>query len=632
MLKKLRLKRSDDYDCHVATYHMAKMLVDYVQGSEHSLSLGSEQGISEWDDLVIESCDGAYKYLQVKRQTTNFCASNTTRGLKTKGDYVGDKQELSPLDKAFVGLSSFYKDIAKHSGCTKEFILTVPYYNVEIKKGLELRVLAELCNECRKTSATSTGLAGRDDSGTKKVIDWLLTWCEFKDIAQIFFVLNRVKVESAGDESLIRERTASVLGQCFDQVDLVWDIIYKHLHSQATDIGVSCPKHFIALLSGCFKTDQKMWAVYQQSKGLPDWQVDGLVVDSSVEPYGYVDLLWGDGKNQAMLTINNGLPFSKKALESDALVKALFRLAIHLPRNTLAEFSSVDVGMEIARSAVNGTLGATRYDLDSTNLGWKKSANDSVVVSGRSLRKSEEFHAEATALNEKMYEYTWRKLVEKVHVLLSELVGELRVSVDELWNSWYVHLNAEVDERNQFLHDIMRVNAESKSILAELRVGLLTVGVMAESIQFFLIVAVALGGSTARWDSFNAELGTKLVALRYWGGSDRDIEVRQIFQDDDDENIEMIIGREVKPVVVLPHVRSSASELYSTSLVESKFGSDSLISSKRPKLLITKTRRLNALIRNGDMEAIRVELEGALKIKLQARDSNVKQFRADDIV
>jgi hypothetical protein len=552
--------------------------------------------------------------------------------LKTKGDNAGDKQELSPLDKAFAGLSSFYKDIAKHSGCTNEFILTVPYYNVEIKKGLELRVLAELCDECRKTSATSAGLASRDDGGTKKVLDWLRTWCEFEDIAQIFFVLSRVKVESAGDESLIRERTASILGQCFDQVDSVWDIIYKHLRAEATDIGVSCPKHFITLLSGHFKSDQKMWAVYQQRKGLPDWQVDGLIVDSSIEPYGYVDLLWGDGQSQAMLTINNSLPFSKKALDNDALVKSLFRLAIHLPRNTIAEFSSMEAGMELVRSAVNGTLGATRDDLDSTNLAWKKSANDSVVVNGRVLSKSEEFHAEAAALNEKMYDYTWCKLVEKVHILLGELVGELRTSVDELWNSWYVHLNADVDERNQFLHDIMRVNAESKSILAELRVGLQTVGVMAESIQFFLVVAVALGGATARWDSFNVELGAKLVALRYWGGSDRDIEVRQIFQDDDDESIEMLIGKEVKPVVVLPHVRSSASELYSSSLVEGKSGSDSLISSKRPKLLITKTRRLNNLIRNGDMEAIRLELAGALKIKLQARDNNVKQFRADDIV
>ncbi|XYQ83588.1 hypothetical protein ACTAB8_22750 [Pseudomonas syringae] len=90
---------------------MSKMVIAYIQGNEHALNMGSEQGLNQWDDLVVESNDGAFNYLQVKRQTTNFCKYDALRGNKKTGKNEGDLQELSALDEAFIGLSSFYKKI-----------------------------------------------------------------------------------------------------------------------------------------------------------------------------------------------------------------------------------------------------------------------------------------------------------------------------------------------------------------------------------------------------------------------------------------------------------------------------------------------------------------------------------------
>lgn len=632
MLKKLRLKRSDNYDCHVAVYHMSKMVIAYIHGNEHELNLGSEQGLDQWDDLVIERNDGSLKYLQVKRQAKNFCEYGIIRGVKTKGDNKGDPHELSALDKAFVGLSSFYNNIDDHKACVKRFCLTVPANSINIKKDLELRVLSELCQECRKDSATSSGLEQRLDGGTQNIITWLKSWCGFTSVEQILFVLKKVTVEAVGDESLIHEQTNTILAQCFDEVNLVREAIYNYLHSEATDIGVVSPKHLIPRLEGFFKIDQKVWTFYKQSEGVADWHVDGLVVNSTADPINYVDSLWENGLKQSTLIISNSIPFSMSPTKNDALVKSLFRLAIHLPRNSLACFTDSTQGLEVARLSVNGTLGTGKKDVSGDQLNWKDHAQHHNIASGRNLKDNLELEHEASYLNNKMDDRTWLKLTEVLHVHLRELNGELRPAAQELWSSWCSTFSASTLDRNKFLCDILVLNAERKHVISEMRVGLATVELMAESIVFLLIVAAAIGGTDAKWDAISPDLEAKLVGLRYWGGTGRDILVRELFSEDDDESVELIIGGEVKPILLLPHIKSSSSEFYSVSLRDDKFSSDSLISPKRPKLLVTKGRKLDGLIRAGDLGAIREELQKELSLKQASRERNITKVSSGEIL
>jgi hypothetical protein len=632
MLKKLRLKRSDNYDCHVATYHMAKMVIAYIQGHEHELNLGSEQGLSQWDDLVVESNNGSLKYLQVKRQTTNFSDDGVLKATKKKGSNKGDPQDLSALDEAFMGLSTFYEKVGEHKECTNSFSLVVPASNINIKKGLELRVLSELCQECRKVGATSAGLQQRVDKGTKDIINWLKSWCGFTSIEQILFVLAKITIEAVGDESLIAEQTNSVLKQCFDEADSARAIIYNYLHSEATDIGVVCPRHIIPHVESLFRTDQKVWTFYKQIEGVPDWHVDGLVVKTSTDPLSYVDSLWGNGINQSTLIVNNSIPFCLIPAKNDALVKSLFRLAIHLPRNSLARFADSAQGLEVARLAVNGTLGTAKQDLSKDQLGWKDNSQYHNLANGRILKNNLDLEDEALRLHAKMYGRTWLKLAEAMQVKLRELTGKLQPATQSLWDSWYAVLSVSTLERDRFLCDILKLNIEKNNAITEMRVGLLTVELMAESILFLLVVAVALGGVDARWDIISPELEAKLVGLKCWGGTSRDISVRELFYEDDDETVELIIGGEVKPILVLPHIRSSSSEFYSASLQDDKFSSDSLVSSKRPKLLVTKNRRLDGLIRAGDLDSIREELQKELSSKLASRERNIMKVGSGEVI
>lgn len=632
MLEKLRLKRSDNYDCHVATYHMARMIVEYIKCGEHALSLGSEQGLNHWDDLVFENNDGSLKYLQVKRQIEDFSTDKTIRGNKTKGINIGKPQDLSALDQAFQALSSFYMIIADHELCTKNFTLVLPYGYIEIKKGLDVNALSELCAECRKSSATPSGLGSRVDGKTKKIVDWMKSWCGFINIEQIFFVLRKVTIELLGDEHSVNDLTDFVLSQCFDKADEVRAKIYNHLHLNATDIGAARPKHITPIIIQHLKTRQPIWAFYQQQKGLISWHVDGLNLGSDIEPFSYVDALWNDGSTDSVLIVNNSVDFTKKLLANNLLIKSLFRLALHLPRTSVAEFPNADIGFEVARTAINGTFGTAKNDFGKGQVTWRSSNRSLASASTRVLTSSDEIETEAERLSEKMYECTWNAIIGSVNVRLGDLSGGLGTATQSLWNNWVINLSSSPEDRNKFLVNILSIHAEPKSIVTELRIGLSTVEIVAESIWFLLIVSAALGGSHARWDSISAEMETKLVGLRYWGGSDNEGYVREMFTEDNVEVTEAVIGGEIKPVIVLPHIKSSVDEIYCTTLADDSISANSLVSPKRPKLLVTKTVKLTRLINDGDILGIREELEKGLLAHQESRDKSIKNFGSGELV
>ncbi|POA45024.1 hypothetical protein C1894_03365 [Pseudomonas sp. FW305-3-2-15-E-TSA2] len=238
---------------------------------------------------------------------------------------------------------------------------------------------------------------------------------------------------------------------------------------------------------------------------------------------------------------------------------------------------------------------------------------------------------EARHLSEKMYEFTWQAIIDSVNARLGDLTGGLGSATQSLWNSWVVNLNSSLADRNKFLENILSIHAEPKTIVTELRIGLSTVDLVAESIWFLLIVSVALGGSHAKWDSINTDLETKLVGLRYWGGNDNEGLVREMFTEDKEEVTESIIGGEVKPVLVLPHIKSSVNEIYCSTLADDSISANSLASPKRPKLLVTKTVKLTRLINDGDILGIREELEKSLRAHQESRNKSIKNFGSGDL-
>jgi hypothetical protein len=96
MLRKLKLKEADSYDVWVAAREMSSMVTKYLDGQAHAKSIGSEQGLAGWDDLVIECNDGTNTYTQVKRQLADFSvhAADRTLSVKKQGPDKGAQHPI----------------------------------------------------------------------------------------------------------------------------------------------------------------------------------------------------------------------------------------------------------------------------------------------------------------------------------------------------------------------------------------------------------------------------------------------------------------------------------------------------------------------------------------------------------
>jgi hypothetical protein len=167
MLAKLRLDQTKKYEQALATYEIAVMLVDFVLGRKHYMRIGSEQGgIVKWDDIVIEQDQSSQIHIQVKRQTSGDFGTDLdecNRNEYLQGGREGQKRDLSPLDETLKSLADWFEHIDISSISPKrEFWIELPELNTQIKKGLQIKDLKDLCDvQIKPSVTTATGLQAR---------------------------------------------------------------------------------------------------------------------------------------------------------------------------------------------------------------------------------------------------------------------------------------------------------------------------------------------------------------------------------------------------------------------------------------------------------------------------------------
>jgi len=223
MLAKLRLDQTKKYEQALATYEISCMLVDFVLGRKHYLRIGSEQGgISKWDDIVIEKERNSQIHIQVKRQTSGDFGSDLdecNRNEYKKGDRLGQKRDLSPLDETLKSLADWFEDVDITTMSPKrEFWIELPELTTKIKKGLRIKDLKDLCDVHIKSAVTTAAglqaLADADEN-IKNCFVWLKSWCDFKDWEHILNVFQFLKVKNSGMESDSESKAENRLADIF---------------------------------------------------------------------------------------------------------------------------------------------------------------------------------------------------------------------------------------------------------------------------------------------------------------------------------------------------------------------------------------------------------------------------------
>lgn len=220
MNKKLKLDQTKTYEKHLALEEISTMLVSFVKGLPHHFAIGAEQGdIDKWDDLVIQTNTGGYIHVQAKRQTTDFRPSGSIKRDKyVKDKRKGEPKVLSPLDETFKSLGErVSKKNSDSNDLQKEFWLELPESSIEIKKGLKISHLRDLCEVQIRSVTTLIGLIAltKTNSNAKNIFLWLTTWCDFKDWDHIFKAFKILKIKTSGMETDIVTRVEKNLSQIF---------------------------------------------------------------------------------------------------------------------------------------------------------------------------------------------------------------------------------------------------------------------------------------------------------------------------------------------------------------------------------------------------------------------------------
>ncbi len=186
MLKKLNLDSTKEYEVAVAALYCSQMLVAFLHGHEHILSIGAEQGdIPKWDDFILEEANGL-KHVQIKRQTTDFSNEPSYRNKITKNKRKGQLKDLSPFDKVINGLGEWVKNNDPDTVSPKRlFEIYLPEGSIHIKAEFTISSFKTFCEEHIKDVTTPTGLVQLQANSTSvgHYFNWLNTLVRISRLA-----------------------------------------------------------------------------------------------------------------------------------------------------------------------------------------------------------------------------------------------------------------------------------------------------------------------------------------------------------------------------------------------------------------------------------------------------------------
>lgn len=619
MLAKLRLDQTKKYEQAIATYEIVVMLIDFALGRKHYMRIGSEQGgILKWDDIVIESDQNSLIHIQVKRQTSGdfgTALDECIRNEYVQGGREGQKRDLSPLDETLKSLAEWFEHIDTTSISPKrEFWIELPELNTQIKKGLQIKDLQDLCHiQIRPAVTTAAGLEAQaaDDTNLKKCFDWLTTWCGFKDWDHILKALQFLKIKNSGTEVEIESKAEDRLKEIFnpEKVKEVRSRITAYTSENTTFSGAIAPRNLLFELKEFIRSDIKVW---MQIDGIDNaWQISGILdLESNTEverPSKTIPLLWSNERGKD-LNIN----IKKVSSPLSSIHESIFRLAIHLDGNVSGLCANWDGWKVCIENKIGGTLGLLENDFEGLCISDNNSPFK--ISGGRTINSNAEQEAFAKEMADQMTKLSWEMVSEKISWRISQMdirqSQELRDTVEARWKSWQEIVSRDESTLTTLLKNIVHPNAEGEEILGYLRVGPKTKLLVADAIFICLVISVALDPLGSGMMKTDGGLSIGAIGLNWWSGpAGKTKRVRRI---DDEECVSDLIGKEAYDILIISQSDQPEGEIYKQSIGESGSVDNSLAAGHSPKLLITPNRRFKTIIKTGSI----AQLQTYLKHKL----------------
>lgn len=618
MLKKFRLERTSAYERLVIAQRLAQMLEWFIEGIPGPVEVGSEQGgIPNWDDIVVRHETDVLEHIQVKRQATPFCTARSLRG--------ADARAPSALDKAFVSLADWSLPSADNDLATRRFVLEFASLGVDIKKDLTVAHLEQLCNACKGAGATAAGLSARmaQDTPTKRAYEWLTSWAGFQDWEHIRRALSRLTVKISGLEADLEGRVHESLARHFTDTVGAREALLAYIGREATDVSsITCPP-LMRHLYPFARPDLVTWTQYRSDRASTGWVISGThgINDAQIEGASLVvDALWRADGAQRKLRIAAECPQQDPA--SPSLAAAILRLALHLQGGSQGILANEPGWRARAKHDLGHTLGIGESDLD--NLAWVGDTQKLASSAERALEGIVPSREEATRLASAMDDAVWKLVVEKVHDRLQN-VGDpsLLQAMETMWIAWRNALDQAPDVRSILLAQLFYPVGEGRNAKHLLRVGPLTVDLLATALETMLLVAVAVGGNDSSWDEFTQCGAVTTIALKRWSGpSGTPAGVREILSD----GLSGLLGPGTSPVVVLSGVEVPAAFVLSEGLADDASVSTSMGSPRAPHLLVTRWRIQRQLLHE-DLETVKSFFREQLRGHQEARQSAIQAFR-----
>lgn len=619
MLKKLQLKLADAYEICVAAEKVADMVVKFALGRKHYREIGCETGdVPTWDDLVIEHSDQTLEHFQIKRNFTDFSdhACDRIADPVHKGKPNQRLRDLSPLDESMASLADWATKYDPASEATpKKFTIELPAASILIKDGLAFRHFQEFITSIsNSTTAASLDQIALTHSPTKNIHLWLTTWCRFTSWDHILKVCRHMNIVLAGNESAIEARTESLLAYCFSQPDEVRKKINSFITENSTLTSKITPRPLLGELRSFWLPGLILWTEYI-NRGLT-WDVGGICdpdFNQIERAEMVVDENWQQLKqSQIKITCN--------AAGHSPLPSALKRMVLHMPGTTVAMIKDLQVWLERTLTLVGGTLGD--HEEDCEDLSVLELSTHFEPTDIRPITSSTFADNEGQSLDKRMDELTWTIVKSKLEAKITAIpAGDLRVAIEERWNSWLPKLNGDPTACAELCRQMLHPNAEGKGIVSSLRHGPKTTLLLAKGLLLLLATAVAVSDTDEGWVKVSSlTVGTK--ALKRWSGP---AEGTRQSRNISDEGIEILIGRETSKLLVLSGVENSITQTLDKNLGEGSEPSYSLADGRQP-MLITYSGKVKQALKEGNLSMLKQHIGDMISTAATIRQQQIKNL------
>jgi hypothetical protein len=603
VLKKLNLDGTKEYETALACFSIANMLDALLSGRDGDESIGSEQGgIPKWDDFVIKGADNSLVHIQAKRNNTNFCDKTPTRGTITQGPNKGELYGLSPLDESMKSLAEWtaVTDIKKISP-KRKFILEVASGAVLIKKDITVNDFRNLCNDHLREITTNEGFETLITTNRKvaAIIEWLKSWCGFKDNSHVLIALKLLSVEQTGNVIDIVKRSVQTLTTKFNTPQEVYDKLKGYVNDNATFTTAITAKIALDKVKSYLLPNVASWTQYQKTG--TSYRKNGthdLTFGNIETPKIVVPQLWDSGKASV-------IKLDAPANISEKIAQAVVRLALHLQAGTMAHLTNYDAWKEATKNAIGGTLGTDVSDLE--NINSIQCSGVSISPDSALINSLTDQELEANALHDEMQKITWDNVCNKVFSEIASYSSTpLRSAVEARWSKWKLTLDANLAAQKDLCVSMLHPVAEGKDIEGHLRVGQKTAGLISKGIFILLVVSVCLDGSDDRWDEVGAALTVSTNALRCWSGAHGEArKPRMLIEKGRDK----LLASDPSKILILSEVQASPFEVREVSLAHEASQEKTLAAAHEPRIIVTMCPKFSDLIHIGDIQKIKEYLE-----------------------